>query len=48
MTPPTTTSGTRLRCDVCNAEFIVLTAAPADIRCCDRAPTVVSPGRTSA
>ena len=45
MTAPTTNSGTRLRCDVCNAEFIVLAAAEAEIKCCNQPPTVLTPGR---
>ncbi|WP_162941663.1 hypothetical protein [Desertimonas flava] len=48
MIPPTTKSGTRLRCDGCNAEFIVVTAAEADLRCCNQPPSVIVPGRKTS
>ena len=47
MTAPTTSTGTRMRCDTCGAEFIVITAGDAELECCGVPPTVVvSPGRS--
>jgi hypothetical protein len=40
-------AGTRLKCEVCGAEAIVVLPADTDLRCCDRplVPTFVPPRR---
>ena len=47
MTAPTTSTGTRMRCDTCGAEFIVITAGePSSSVAGCRRRSSVSPGRS--
>lgn len=41
-------AGTRLRCDECGAEVIVLNTASADLRCCGEPLTVTFDGESRA